>query len=281
MPAKKTPEKKNIMDVSRPGKTAAASTSKPVIITNRPILKDPMVVHDANDSEGERITVTTGKSSLQPKLQPTASETAPAEDVSTTEPAPASDPAPAAEEPAAESGPEPVGNSQKVLASRLRFGAAKPNVSDPEVPEIEDTTEEKTETEPVKEAEVTAPVAEEKPTPKVEPKPKLPVPAPAKVEESTAVDQDRLRPGDSIKDPEAETEEDKKAREHAEAIQKLVDSKQYNLPIVTGEKRRSRRVVVIGLFLSVVMLLVWVDIALDAGLIQLGGVKAVTHFFST
>jgi hypothetical protein len=239
MPAKKTPEKKNIMDVSRPGKTAAASTSKPVIITNRPILKDPMVVHDANESEGERITVTTGKSSLQPKLQPTGAAAAPA-DAAPAEPA---DPAPA---------------------------------------ETDKATEEKADTEPVKEAEVAAPAADEKPASKVEPKPK-PVLTPGikPAEESPSVDPDRQRPGDTIKDPDAETEEDKNAREHSEAIQKLVDSKQYNLPIVTGEKRRSRRVVVIGLFLSVVMLLVWLDVALDAGLIQLGGIKAVTHFFST
>lgn len=32
------------MDVSRPGKAKPSATSKPIIITNRPLLQDPMVV---------------------------------------------------------------------------------------------------------------------------------------------------------------------------------------------------------------------------------------------
>jgi hypothetical protein len=38
--------------------------------------------------------------------------------------------------------------------------------------------------------------------------------------------------------------------------------------------------VALGVLLSLVLILAWADIALDAGIIQLGNVKPVTHFFS-
>jgi hypothetical protein len=67
---------------------------------------------------------------------------------------------------------------------------------------------------------------------------------------------------------------------HDAAIEKLTESKQYYLPIETIEKRRSKRFVAVGVLLSLLLIVAWADIALDAGLIQLNGVKPVTHFFS-
>jgi len=77
----------------------------------------------------------------------------------------------------------------------------------------------------------------------------------------------------------AKAEAEKVALHDAE-IQKLVDSKQYYLPINAVEKRRSKRVVALGIFLSLILAAAWLDIALDAGLVQLDSVKPVTHFFS-
>ena len=62
-------------------------------------------------------------------------------------------------------------------------------------------------------------------------------------------------------------------------IQSAIDSKQYFLPINTVENRHNKRVITIGVALSFVLILVWIDIALDAGIIKLGGLHAVTHFF--
>lgn len=67
---------------------------------------------------------------------------------------------------------------------------------------------------------------------------------------------------------------------HDEIIQKLVDSKQYFLPINAVEKRKSRNFVILGVVLSLLLAMAWADIALDAGLVQIPGVKPVTHFFS-
>ena len=71
-----------------------------------------------------------------------------------------------------------------------------------------------------------------------------------------------------------------KAETEKEAtVQKLVESKQYYLPIETVEVRRSKRIVVLGVAISLLLALTWVNIALDAELIQLGDIKPLTNFF--
>jgi hypothetical protein len=77
----------------------------------------------------------------------------------------------------------------------------------------------------------------------------------------------------------AEAEAAEQAR-HDAALQELVDSKQYALPINTVERRQTKRFVLLGIGLSVLLILIWLDIALDAGIFKLGGLKPVTHFFS-
>lgn len=65
------------------------------------------------------------------------------------------------------------------------------------------------------------------------------------------------------------------------ALQKLVDSKQYFLPINTLESRRSKRFITLGVLLSIILIAAWTDIALDAHLITIDGLKPLTNFFST
>lgn len=97
---------------------------------------------------------------------------------------------------------------------------------------------------------------------------------------------------DSVK-AEAEVSPDKKSKkqpdldaeaaeqaEHEAKIQKLIDSKKYVLPINAVEQRRSKRFVALGILLAILLALAWVDVALDAGLIQISNIKPVTHFFS-
>jgi hypothetical protein len=86
------------------------------------------------------------------------------------------------------------------------------------------------------------------------------------------------KPADKVAEEQAKAEEEKKKKE--EAVQKLVDSKQYFLPINSVEKRKSKRFVALGIILAVLLAVAWADIALDAGLIQINGIKPVTHFFS-
>lgn len=214
MPAKK-PAAKTFMDVSHPNRTAPTLTSKPVIVTNRPIMKDPMMSDSGSKSEPSvsKIEVNS-KTSMKPKLQPLA---APVEEV--TE--------------AADVTEKPVVTAKEE--------------ENPEVIEVAETEKEKEQ----------------------EQEPKLPT-------------EPENRSDDTIRDPSKDQEEEeKKLAEEAAAIQKLIDEKQYFLPINSLEKRRTKRVVAVGILLSVILAAAWFNIALDAGLLQIEGVKPVTHFFSS
>lgn len=79
---------------------------------------------------------------------------------------------------------------------------------------------------------------------------------------------------------QANAEAEKIAKHEAE-IDKLAESKQFFLPINSIEDRKTKRFILIGVVLSLVLAVVWIDIALDAGLIKLGGLKSLTHFFQT
>lgn len=116
-----------------------------------------------------------------------------------------------------------------------------------------------------------------KPLPVVEDKEIVSEPEEATPEESAP---DDMPTKDITEEVNNDAIDGEKAKAEA-ALQKLVESKQYFLPINTLEKRRSRQFVVISIILSLVMIIAWFDIALDAGLITIDGVKPLTHLFTT
>lgn len=214
---------KQVMDVSHPGKTAPPLTSKPVIVTNRTILKDPMVV-DTSEEDDKK-----------------------AEDAPKT--------------PAAKA---PVASDIESVEPKEKEVAAKPeHVVQP----------------------IAEPVVEDKPAddkPIEEPKKAEPTPEPAKPTEPAPSNQESDDDSDNgavITDAQIEAEAAAEVARDAQ-VQKLIDSKKYYVPVNAVEKRRTKRVIALGIVLSIVLALAWVDIALDAGLIDLGSVTPVTHFFS-
>jgi hypothetical protein len=77
----------------------------------------------------------------------------------------------------------------------------------------------------------------------------------------------------------ADTVELEEQAEHDAEVQNLVESHKYYLSINQVEKRRSKRTVVLGIVLAVVLALAWADVAIDSGILSIPGVKAPTHFF--
>lgn len=137
-------------------------------------------------------------------------------------------------------------------------------------------------------------IPDEKTESKPEAEPKTESKAAAKAMPSTEPPTDQDTPdttepagsinGDSSDKPDPaqlEAAEAAKQAEHVAEIQKLVDSKKYFLPINAVERRRSKRFIALGVVLSLILALAWLNIALDAGLIEIPGVKPFTHFFST
>jgi len=240
----KSSKPKKIVDVAHPGKTAPPPNSKSVIIGHGPMLQDPMVLADATEPPAAVAAPAAKSSSSSVKITPPSAPLLKPEKAESEEKAEAKPPEPAARikiEPPKEETPEPIADEAKV----------------------EESKEESKATEPKKEESV--------------PKPELPKPeAEAKTKDEPEV------PGAGEKNLEAEeaAKQEAEAKRQAE-LQKLVDSKKFFLPINSVEKRRSKRFVALGILLSVVLIVAWADIALDAGLIKVSNIKPVTHFFST
>lgn len=193
-----------IIDVARPNETAPSDTSVPVIVNNRPLLRDPMM---ANESQSIDKPATE-----TPKLSPTAT---------------------------------------KINIQPLGY-------KEDEVVDTEDKGKESDKVEIVPAEEV----------------------APSTQDQSENII--------SVENQaETKTEEEKNVIESEEQakydadLQELVVSKKYYLPINTVQKRRTKRFVAIGVGVTILLVVIWIDIALDAGLIKIGGLKALTHIFST
>ena len=165
-------------------------------------------------------------------------------------------------------------NDVKISVKPLEEDTEKPVETETKAP-IPDTAKAEPEPEPVVEKSVVAKEAGEKPA-AAEPE--------AKAQEDQREDEQPDEGMDKKQTDQdmaaVEEAEAAKLAEHDAAIQKLVEDKQYFLPINTVEKRKTRRFVLLGVVLSLLLALAWADIALDAGLIQISGIKPVTHFFS-
>lgn len=231
--AKPAADKSKIADVAHPGKTPPSDTSKP-IITNRPVLKDPMVVED---DAAAKVAVTIDKPHVGRILSP--------------------------DKPATDDKPATIAKAE--------------DSADPEKPEKPVTPKTKTtETPPEDEKSIAeaAPETDDEPAPAIDNETDA---SEEETAETTPDDDTQKTPKTASADLQAEKT---KQAEHDAAIQKLVESKQYYLPINSVEKRRTKRVLLLGVVLSIVLVAAWVDVALDAGLVQIDGLKPVTHFFS-
>lgn len=222
-PAKTPVGAKNpsLTDVAKPGKSSPSPTSRPVIVTHRPILKDPMVNHEDESPKPDKPTLKAPskraaelESLSIPKL-PVETEDAPDESTTQHEDMPSKESAPA----------------------------------------------------PKKEADTTASEVADKDDAKVD-TPDDAVPTPP-------LDAKAARPDDE--DEVALAAQEK----HVANVQKLIETKKYFLPINSVEKRRAKHTLILGIGVSILLLLAWANIALDAGLITIDGVEPVTHFFST
>jgi hypothetical protein len=84
---------------------------------------------------------------------------------------------------------------------------------------------------------------------------------------------DQTKADAALKAAEAETK-------RKEQLAKLADSRQYALPINAVKRRRSRYISILGVLFIILLAVAWVDLAADAGFIDLP-VQPVTHLFST
>lgn len=225
-----------VFDVARPGKSAPSTSSKPILITNRPVLKDPMMVseNDPKPDDAPKPLHTTSHLKIEPVHHEDSSEKL---NVKTTD----------------EPKPEPT------LAEEAATSTSESAQADPP-PATEAATEP---------SELAKPESESEPEADA-----------VAADDNQATDPtNQTKTRDGTKEAEADIIAQKELERAAE-LQKLADSHKYYLPINQVEKRRNRRAVWLGVFIIVLLGLAWADVALDAGLVTIPGVKAPTHFFS-
>lgn len=253
MAESKKKDTKKIVDVSHPGKTAPSGNSKSVIVGHGPMIKDPMVVEGevpATPAAPEKTTVKSGEAVIAPLADSPSNKDA--------------DTKAKKDEPAVELSED---DGKKTIAVLAEEAAVKEEeTKDAESEEAADTKiAEATPSEPQPEAAAEEPAADTEEESTAE-----------KQDDKTDIGTDDKAATQSV--TEAEAEELAAQEKHDAEIQKLIDSKTYSLPIKTVEQRRSKRVVILGILLSIVLIAAWADISLDAGLVKVSGVPH-THFF--
>jgi hypothetical protein len=237
---------KAIADVAHPGTSAPSDTSKS-IITHRPMMKDPMVVEDGEKQPEDKAGLTPGKLAGETTITPLSGQ----KDDEPDTPSPDA----AADTPDADA-----------KADGKTGGAA------------DDKPDDKSDAKPGKADSIgkSAPPKADKTGEAEEAASAADTDAPAGAETDE-------KPGTETGKGQDKPADDAKAAAQAEndaKTAKLIESKQYFLPINAVEHRRSTQIAVAGAILALILAMAWVDVALDAGLIHLGGVKPVTHIFS-
>lgn len=206
-----------IFDVAKPGsQTASSATSRPVIVSNRPIMHDPMVTTSSIDiPQEEPASPIATKIVLKPLSgsQDSLSEKETAMDGIIPVPAttaPKQDAVLPAEKPASPS--------------------SKKSVDEPAEPEPDAETG------------------------------------------SDVLDMDKTQ----LQKETAALEAEAKRKEE---LDKIVEEKTYFLPINSVEKRRSKQVFAVGVIVSILLGLLWLNLALDSGIITIDGLKPLTDIF--
>ncbi len=237
--SKNSKSTKAISDVAHPGTSAPSDTSKS-IITQRPIMKDPMMVGDEEKQlESEEPKNRPLSKTSETKLTPLSEQSEHKRD----------------DEPEAKDGTDDKSDDESGTGSDESDDGsdAKPDVN-PDNGTEDKTGDAKDEAEIVK--------TEDEPD--------------GKAEEGKAEDG---KAGKSKKTKASEAKAAAQAEEDART-KKLVEGKKYFLPINAVEQRRSTQIAVVGVIIALILAAAWVDVALDAGLIHLSGIKPVTHLFS-
>lgn len=101
------------------------------------------------------------------------------------------------------------------------------------------------------------------------------------VGQDAEADNDSSTDQDKVKDVSLDEQQliDSKAAERQANYDKLVLAKTYYLPINQVVRRRSKRVAIAGAVLILLLSMAWADVSLDAGIINIPGIEAPTHFF--
>jgi len=220
------------MDVSKPGATAPSTTSRPVIITHRPIVKDPMVTAtNSNDSADKSDSKLSPASPIGKTLQPPTAVKILKDEESSEDKAKDDEEVVAMDTDATNETETPVPDSKSKSEDTPSIGADEPAAKLP----VEKTDEQPTKPEP--EAPADKPKTDAAPGQN---------PESAEVEPTTEDEQTMVKK----KQDDLESQAEKKRHE---LIDKLVTEKTYFLPIGKVTRQRGNKQALSILILVVVL----------------------------
>jgi hypothetical protein len=241
-----------VFDVAHPGKSKPSASSRPIIVSNRPILQDPMVSSSQQPSDVDT-SEKPNPSAIKIRLKPLDDDNDDASDAKVEKP---------------EKDEKADNRTIAVLAAEKAAEKAEEKSDETPAPEAEATNK------PSEELKT------EDDTEKSAPEPDTTNNAKADTSAEPEATADENLPVDDNKDAK-ETAALEAVAKKQEEIRSLVESREYFLPINAVERRRSKVVSILGLLLIVALGLMLVDLLLDVGFIRLGGVHSLTHFFSS
>lgn len=255
------------MDVSRPSQVAASPTSRPVIVTNRPLItQDPMVAPnkdaapEASKTSSPKLAATPATPHAEKVIKPLKEAASEAEHEPDTEQSEAvpfhlgskeAEPEATDEKPEAKPGPPEVETTDDTGGAE-----AKDEASDTDT-DNKDTPAEAESTEPA-EDKTDAEEDAEKPADDI-------------VEYDSSEDDKQINP-EAVK---ASTE----AQKRNDELEGIIASGKYYVPIDASGKRRTLIITIWLIVLTLVLAVVLVDALLDVGMLTIPGVPH-THFFS-
>ncbi len=316
--AEKTPKTKKISDISKPGYgTSASATSRPIVVTNRPLMQDPMMVPGDKDTADQQIMKKPQQITIRPvsdSEEDAATETpllpldqsafddndssnTNADSKSDTK----SDAEPESETTSEDSSKDDTSNDNEPQPPT----AKKLTVTEPDSEESDSAPNqdvEKSELHNEDDANDSGPEAKKPSLVAVVKKPVIaPLPKPTdtsedtdseeKVNESDASERSDeqpnadMLPSSELDTPNAlEAAAKQKAVDEAEIaqleeVQKLLEDKTYFLPIDAVGQRRSKIVSLSGVVLAILLGAVLLVLMLDAGVLSIPGVRPPTDFF--
>lgn len=273
---------RKIIDVTEPGMSVPATSSRSIIVSNRPVLRqDPMMLSpDGMEKNNTEITPIS-RATKNIKVMPVSPLKSPQ-----PEPEVANTPAEITVTPKVQPTPAPepfVLNADSPAALQAADeGEAAPEVGKMVLSGREKVVQPLT---PASEAPAaTAAVSDAKVVPKakaVEPEASVDTNTLPAAQTSVPDDEDdadgQLAPNQAIDQAKRKEDDEKLARLTEQ--EKIIESKQFYLPINVVEKRRSLDRVILLFVLVLLLALIWIDIVLDAGILRLGGIQPLTHFF--
>lgn len=303
-------------DVSRPGKSAAVPTSKPVIVGNRPIMQDPMMLSDAMVAQSvTKANPMAAKVKIQP-LSAAEKKDAGADSKKTDKAADLPTAIKLADDTRDDDGSKPSGIVTKTALVEPPVAAERVEDKPTGAPPVEIGLMDKQKDWAV--ADTTEPKADEPADAKEAAKAETRVEEPASEKESANAklsdkpdeagkpapgSKDSKTPAESVPEAATDSEADspsavetnageagvnekaaaelEAAAKKQSALDELVENKTYFLPINSVEKRRSTIISALGVVLIIVLGLFLVNLLMDVGTLEINGVKPLTHFFGS